>query len=335
MLVACPTRIHSLAADVSFATFCMWSASGLPSPFILFCAVAQALGTPASLDAQSVTDGARADASMRAGTRTRIDAVSCAPQTTAPLTPRLQWHGQAPLRWAQWAVALGTRGIRARMIVVDIDPTGIALSLEIARDGRDVVPWSLDDVPPDTPLAFNAGQFTDAGPWGLVVHRGREWQPAGSGPLSGALVVDSGGRVSITGPTGLDGVRAMGGVQEALQSFPLLLENARAPSLLCSATTALDRTHRDIRFAIGVRADGHVLLALSRYEGAGALAERLPVGPTTPEMAEVMYRLGARDALMLDGGLSAQLLLRDGSVTHRWDGLRRVPLAIVGRRVAR
>jgi uncharacterized protein YigE (DUF2233 family) len=324
-----------MTASVSFATFCIRSATGLSLPFILSCAFAQRLVAPASLGAQSASDGATADASRRAGTRTRIDAVSCAPRTTAALPPRLQWHGHAPLRWAEWAVALGARGIRARMIVVDMDPTGIALSLEIARDGSDVVPWSLDDVPPDAPLAFNAGQFTDAGPWGLVVHRGREWQPAGRGPLSGALVVDSGGRVSITGPARLDAVRAAGGVREALQSFPLLLENARAPSLLCSATTPLDRTHRDIRFAIGVRADGHVLLALSRYEGAGALAARLPVGPTTPEMAEIMYRLGARDALMLDGGLSAQLLLRDGSVTHRWDGLRRVPLAIVGRRVPR
>jgi uncharacterized protein YigE (DUF2233 family) len=309
--------------------------TGLPLPFMLSCAVAQLLVTPPSLGAQSATVSATANASTRTRTRTRIDAVSCAPRTTAARSPRLQWHGHAPLRWAEWAVALGTRGVRARMIVVDIDPAGIALSLEIARDGSAVVPWSLDDVPPDTPLAFNAGQFTDAGPWGLVVHRGREWQPAGLGPLSGALVVDSGGRVSVAGPTRLDGVRASGGVQEALQSFPLLLENARAPSLLCSATTPLDRTHRDIRFAVGVRADGHVVLALSRYEGAGALAARLPVGPTTPEMAEIMSRLGARDALMLDGGLSAQLLLRDGGVTHRWEGLRRVPLAIVGRRVVR
>jgi hypothetical protein len=41
--------------------------------------------------------------------------------------------------------------------------------------------------------------------------------------------------------------------------------------------------------------------------------------------------LGAVDALMLDGGLSAQLLLRDGIAEQRWPGLRTVPLALVGR----
>jgi hypothetical protein len=43
-----------------------------------------------------------------------------------------------------------------------------------------------------------------------------------------------------------------------------------------------------------------------------------------------MGALGCRRAVMLDGGLSAQLLLRDADGTaHRWDGLRRVPLGLV------
>lgn len=274
--------------------------------------------------------------------RIRIDAIPCTPAGTAAtaarvatVSPRLAWRGTRGVRVAEWPVALGARGVRARMIVVDIDPRLVALSLEIARDGGDVVPWSLDDAPADVLIAFNAGQFTDDGPWGLVVHRGREWQPAGRGPLSGGVAVDSTGRVSVSGPARLDMVRAAGGVQEALQSYPLLLESDRPPALLCDKAADLDRTHRDIRFAIGVRADGHVLLALSRYEGVGAVIDRVPIGPTTPEMAEVMRRLGARDALMLDGGLSAQLLVRTGSSVRRWEGLRRVPLAIVGRRITR
>jgi hypothetical protein len=41
--------------------------------------------------------------------------------------------------------------------------------------------------------------------------------------------------------------------------------------------------------------------------------------------------LGARDAVMLDGGISGQLLLRDASgATHAWHGSRKVPLALVG-----
>lgn len=281
-------------------------------------------------------------------TRTRIEAIACGTRADAlgdtrggaasrsvTVTPRLAWRGSQGVQIAEWPVTLGTRGVRARMIVVDIDPSLVALSLEIARDADAPLPWSLDDAPSDALVAFNAGQFTDDGPWGLVVHRGRTWQSAGRGPLSGGVVIDSAGRVSISGSARLDVVRAAGGVQEALQSYPLLLENDRPPALLCSATADFDRTHRDIRFAIGTRADGHVLLALSRYEGVGAISERVPIGPTTPEMSELMRRLGARDALMLDGGLSAQLLVREGSAVRRWEGFRRVPLAIVGRRIAR
>jgi hypothetical protein len=48
-------------------------------------------------------------------------------------------------------------------------------------------------------------------------------------------------------------------------------------------------------------------------------------------MAAVMGVLGARDAVMLDGGISGQLLLRDANGTsHAWRGSRNVPLALVG-----
>ncbi|MES2524599.1 MAG: phosphodiester glycosidase family protein [Gemmatimonadota bacterium] len=272
--------------------------------------------------------------------RTAVTAVSCnstAPTSRAPaVSPSLTWRGEPAMRWTEWPVALGTRGVRARVIVVDIDPSRVRLDLEIARDGDEVRPWSLDDAPADAAVAFNAGQFTDDGPWGWVVHRGREWQGPGTGPLAGTVVVDSAGHVTISAAAPLRGARPQGlreGVREALQSFPMLLLDGRPAPLLCDPKASLDRTHRDIRFAIGTRADGHVLLALTRYEGVGALSARLPVGPTTHETAELMRRLGAQQALMLDGGLSAQLLVREGTDTHRWEGMRRVPLAIVGKRI--
>lgn len=282
--------------------------------------------------------------------RTPISAVACnatKPPSSAvpPTAPTLGWRGEPALRWVEWRVALGTRGVRARVIVVDIDPARVRLDLEIARDGDAVRPWSLDDAPADALVAFNAGQFTDDGPWGWVVHHGREWQAPGVGPLAGAVIVDSSGTVTIRSTT-LPGAQpsAVGSAamqrvaarpisaREALQSFPLLLLAGKPAPLLCDPTANMDRTHRDIRFAIGVRPDGHVLLALTRYEGVGEFSSRLPVGPTTHETAEIMRRLGAAQALMLDGGLSAQLLVRDGSGTHRWEGMRRVPLAILGRR---
>jgi hypothetical protein len=43
-----------------------------------------------------------------------------------------------------------------------------------------------------------------------------------------------------------------------------------------------------------------------------------------------MGALGARDAVLLDGGISGQLLLRDAvDGVRRWPGLRRVPLGLV------
>jgi hypothetical protein len=47
-------------------------------------------------------------------------------------------------------------------------------------------------------------------------------------------------------------------------------------------------------------------------------------------MAAVMGALGARRAVLLDGGLSAQLLVRDAAGdVRRWPGLRQVPLGLV------
>ena len=276
----------------------------------------------------ATTLGARPARAQRAP----VSAMSCTGGVAAK-TPTLRWNGDAAMKWTAWPMALGPRRLSVRLIAVDVDPSRIALSLDLARDGSTLLPWSLDAAPAEALLAMNAGQFTDEGPWGWVVHRGREWQRPGVGPLSGAFVIDSTGRVRIVAAQGIDSVRTAGRIHEALQSFPLLLEQGRPSRLLCDPSTTLDREHRDIRLALGVRADGHVLIALSRYDGAGQFAERLPIGPTTMEMAEIMRRLGAIDALMLDGGLSAQLMLRDGAGTHRWDGLRRVPLALVGHRI--
>lgn len=272
------------------------------------------------------------DVEAQRATGTLVPAVTCTGSVVAK-APALRWRGDAALTWAAWPIVLGSRRLSVRLIVVDVDPARIALSLDLARNGDDVLPWSLDVAPPDAVLAMNAGQFTDDGSWGWVVHRDREWQRPGIGPLSAAFTVDSSGRIRISAASVIDGVRAAGRIREAVQSFPLLLERGRPPQVLCDTATVLDRSHRDIRLTLGVRADGHVVIALSRYDGAGTFAERLPLGPTTMAIAETMRRLGAVSALMLDGGLSAQLLLRDGVITHRWNGLRSVPLALVGHRL--
>jgi exopolysaccharide biosynthesis protein len=90
--------------------------------------------------------------------------------------------------------------------------------------------------------------------------------------------------------------------------------------------------HRDARLAIGELRDGRLLVALTRFDGLGEQLGFVPFGPTAPEMAAIMGALGCRRAMLLDGGISSQLLLRDaGGTTHTWRGLRRVPLGLIAR----
>jgi len=282
---------------------------------------------PAPLVAQRARLTDRACSDTLAGTAT-------ARRPAPPSQPSLTWR-DGPVAWTEWPVQLGRRAVPVTVVVARFNPTQLPLALEIARTGEALGPWSIDVAPPQALVAFNAGQFTDDGPWGWVVHRGREWQAPGSGALAASIVVDSSHRVHIVTPSQASAWHtgsARGSVLEALQSYPQLLADGRLPRALCRVG-AINRGHRDIRLALGLLPDGRVLVALTRYAPAALLPEatsRLPIGPTTLEMAEIMWRLGAVDAVMLDGGLSAQLLIRDATGVHRWPGLRSVPLAIVG-----
>ena len=75
--------------------------------------------------------------------------------------------------------------------------------------------------------------------------------------------------------------------------------------------------------------DGRLLVALTRFDNLGRVFGGLPIGLTLGEMAAVMGAIGCRQAVSLDGGLSAQMLVRpvDGPV-ERWTGQRAVPLGI-------
>jgi len=88
--------------------------------------------------------------------------------------------------------------------------------------------------------------------------------------------------------------------------------------------------HRDSRLAIGVLADGSLIVALTRFTGLGKTGETIPWGPTVPEMAAFMRSLGCVRAMLLDGGISSQLVVRDGDGRlTRWPNWRPVPLALV------
>jgi hypothetical protein len=251
----------------------------------------------------------------------------------APVADAVRWRRAAPgVEWGELALSAPGEAWRVRAVVVRVDPARLSLRLAAAVGARgELLPWSVEQAPADAALALNAGQFTDGGPWGWVVHRGREHRAPGAGPLSSALVVDSSGRVRLLDAGELAGARARGGVAEAMQSYPTLLAGDGAvPEPLRAGHAAIDLAHRDARLAAGELRDGRLLFVLTRFDALGAALSALPFGLTVPETAALMGALGARRAVMLDGGLSGQLLVRDASGAARlWSGLRRVPLGIV------
>lgn len=263
-------------------------------------------------------------------TITRIAPVVCE-SVSIVAAPRLTWRGDV-VQWTEWPVQLATTGVKVRVMIVKVPPKRLQFALAVHRVGNLMAPWSIAHAPADAAVAINAGQFTDSGPWGWVVHRTRELQPPGTGALAGAFVVDTSGHAHLLTAGEIGQWRTPLRAVEAVQSYPMLLDdNGRPPNALCNAASGLDLSHRDTRLAVGMTAGGEVLFVLSQFEIPGGIATRIPIGPTTPEMAEIMRRLGAVRALMLDGGLSAQMLVRSATDSAKWPGLRDVPLALIGR----
>jgi hypothetical protein len=248
------------------------------------------------------------------------------------LAGAVEWRSARPgLEWSE--VRLSGRGEawRVRVVLLRLDPKRFELRLrEATRAGGTLGAWTTDSVPAEAALAFNAGQFSGGQPWGWVVRGGRETQAPGYGPLSMALVVDSAGGARLVEADSIEPVRRRGGIVEAFQSYPMLLRgDGEVPPQLHAHGRGVDVGHRDSRLALGELRDGRLLIALTRFEGLGGVLSELPFGLTTPEMAALMGALGCRSAMLLDGGLSGQLLLRDAAGrTERWNGLRRVPLGL-------
>ena len=122
-----------------------------------------------------------------------------------------------------------------------------------------------------------------------------------------------------------------GHVRVAFQSYPaLLVGSGELPWEMLAPGRGVDLAHRDSRLALGVLADGSLIVALTRFSGLGPGGEMLPWGPTVGEMTAFMRSLGCRRAVLLDGGLSSQLAMRatDGSLA-RWPNIRAVPVGLV------
>jgi exopolysaccharide biosynthesis protein len=239
-----------------------------------------------------------------------------------PIRPGV-WYRESPM---------ATKGALApvRALAVRIDPRQVRFSLDaVSRDAGVRTGWSIDRMGDAGMVAFNAGQFDAAGSWGWVVTDGVELQPPGSGSLAMAFVVDHSGTVSLIEPTAIP--RSRGRVRLAFQSYPaLLVGGGTLPWELEAPGRGVDLGHRDSRLALGLRDDGSVIVVLTRFSGLGPGGEVLPWGPTVREMATYMKLLGCRRAVLLDGGMSGQLALRDsGGAVRRWPNWRPVPLGVV------
>ena len=245
----------------------------------------------------------------------------------------VRWTSAAPgVAWGTFRLSGSGEAWRLRVIVARVDPSRVALSLAGTHEppgrGRG---WTIDQVPASAVLALNAGQFSDAGPWGWIVRDGREVRPPGQGPLAPAVVVDSSGRVRIIAADSVGIVRQEAGIAVAFQSYPaVLMRDGEVPRQLFHEGSGVNLRHRDARLALGVLRDGRLLVAMTRFEALSGALSNLPFGLTTPEMAAVMGALGASRAVLLDGGISSQLFVREqGGAARAWRGLRQVPLGLV------
>jgi len=261
-----------------------------------------------------------------------LGAVS-APGAGPPRTlarPAAAWHESAPgFARAEFDLPGANGGWRTRVVAVRIDPARFRFRLSArvqgARPG-----WTVDRAPGSAVLAVNAGQFSGLSPWGWVVMGGREIRPPGHGPLSTAVAWDTAGRVRWLAPSEIDAERGAGRTVEAIQSYPTLIdEGGGVPRPLREPGLGVDTEHRDARLAIGALADGRLVVALTRFIGFGPASPALPLGLTLRETAEVMLGLDCRRAVSLDGGISAQLLVREGGRTLAWRGWRPVPLGLI------
>jgi exopolysaccharide biosynthesis protein len=191
--------------------------------------------------------------------------------------------------------------------------------------------WTVDDAG-NALLALDAGQFRHSLPYGWVVSQGRQVLAPEYAPLAGAVVVDPSGAVRVVAPDSVAAEQRRGTAREAFQSYPMLLQDGAVPLALREPGRGVDIAHRDARLALGTLPDGRVILALTRFHFFGKSLDRLPFGLTSHEMAAVMGSLGCHQALLLDGGISSQLMVRGaGGAVHRWPGMRSVPLGLVGR----
>lgn len=245
---------------------------------------------------------------------------------------RVEWREASPgVEWGEFSLSGAGEAFRVRVIIARLDPSLLRFELVKPPNGRVFAGrWSVDEAPEDAVFAVNAGQFSDQ-PWGWIVQDGVERQAPGRGPLAPAVVVDPQGGMRLVPPDSVALVK--GTAVTAFQSYPtLLFDDGEVPLAVRTDGMGVDRLHRDARLALGILRDGRVIVVLTRFEGLGGVLSNIPLGLTTPEMAAVMGALGASSAVLLDGGISSQMMIATAEGPERWTGWRRVALGLVAMR---
>jgi uncharacterized protein YigE (DUF2233 family) len=243
----------------------------------------------------------------------------------------LTWQAlHAGVSWSEARMAADGPLSPVTVIVVRMDPRQLQFRLDTATlDYGLKAAWTVDRIPDAGVAAFNAGQFMGGIPWGWFVLDGVERKEPGAGRLVMSFVVDAAGSPALVTPEELPTVR--GRTHFAFQSYPMLLrDNGEIPWELRAPGRGVSLTHRDSRLALGMLRDGSVVVALTRFDAIGSMGGTLPWGPTVPEMAAFMRALGCDRAVLLDGGISSQLAIRnaDGEL-KRWTNRRPVPVAVI------
>jgi uncharacterized protein YigE (DUF2233 family) len=250
---------------------------------------------------------------------------------SAPLAHHVIWdHETSGVEWGEIRLRGQSEAWRTRLIVLRLDPDRLNFSLDPAFQRNEK--WTISGVEHDVTVALNAGQFRRTLPFGWVVAGGQELLAPEYAPLAGAVVVTHDSHLRIVAPDSIALERSRRAALEAFQSYPLLLHRGQVPPPLQHSGKGVDLEHRDARLAIGTLEDGRVIIALTRFDALGPSLGSIPFGLTTPEMAAVMGALGCTEALMLDGGISGQLMLRGaGDEVRAWPGIRSVPLGLMAR----
>lgn len=224
----------------------------------------------------------------------------CAQQPPRPATAEPEWQTLAP----GLAYARAEPGLH--LLRVDLQQRRLRIT-PLAERGRTLAEFSgAQQALAALNLSFFDREFRARG---HTVSKGQAWPEPLNPEASPLLACDAVQRCQLD----LDAPYPLPpGTYSAVAGTPWLIRQGQARSAAddagCEALCA--RTHP--RTALGLSADGHTLLLLL----AEGRRESVP-GLTLAETAQQLQRLGAHEALNLDGGGSSSLLLQGRSVMQR------------------